>query len=86
MKQRLTRIGLTAATLMLSGLCLPTTGCVAGLRPQIGSTPTLSRQERYARIGRNWGLEFQMINDDIDAALMLRPVSGLTIWTVPQSP
>ena len=83
MKQRLPRIGFLAAVLFLSGLCLPTTGCVSGLRPEFGSTPTLSRQERYARIGRNWGLEYQMINDDIDSILLLRPVSGLTQWSTP---
>lgn len=88
MKQRLSRIGLAAATLLLCGLCLPHLGCLGppGLRPQFGSTPTLSRQERFARIQRNWNLEYQMISDDIDSALLLRPVSGLTVWTVPQSP
>jgi len=80
MKQRQIRLGSLAAVLFLCGL---SSGCVEGLRPQIGSTPTLSRQERYARIGRNWGLEYQMINDDIDTILLLRPASGLTQWSVP---
>lgn len=82
MMQRLSRLGLLSAVL-LSGVCVSQTGCVEGLRPQLGSTPTLSRQERFARIGRNWGLEFQMISDDVDALLLLRPVSGLTVWNVP---
>jgi hypothetical protein len=82
MKQRLS-LGSLAAVLFLCGLCLPSSGCVQGLRPEIGSTPTLSRQERYAKIGRNWGLEYQMMNDDIDSVLLLRPVSGLTQWSVP---
>ena len=50
MKQRLSRLGSLLAILFLCGL---SSGCVEGLRPQLGSTPTLSRQERYARIGRN---------------------------------
>lgn len=86
MKQRLFRLGLAASSLMLGGLCVPSGGCVEGLRPQFGSTPTLSRHERFARIGRNWSLEYQMISDDVDAILLLRPVSGLTVWTMQQSP
>ena len=88
MKQRLSRLGLLSAlfgSFVLSGLLLSQSGCASprGLRPQLGSTPTLSRQERYARISRNWGLEFQMLSDDIDSLLLLRPETGLTQWNVP---
>ncbi len=83
MTQRLSRVGFLSAAMLISGLCLSQTGCVQGLRPEFGSTPTLSRQERFARISRNWGLESQMINDDIDNLLLLRPESGLTVWNVP---
>ena len=84
MKLRFTRISCVTTTLILSGLCLSDIGCgPPGLKPGWGSTPTLSREERYTRISRNWSLEYQMINDDIDSILLLRPVSGLTEWTVP---
>ena len=86
MKLRFTRVGCVATTLLLSALCLSDIGCgPPGLKPGWGSTPTLSRSVRFTRISRKWSLEYQMINDDIDSALMLRPVSGLTEWTVQQS-
>ena len=86
MNLRFTRIGCLAASLLLSGLCVADIGCgPPGLKPGIGSTPTLSREERFTRISRNWSLEYQMMNDDIDSVLLLRPVSGLTEWTVQTS-
>ena len=84
MKLRFTRVGCVATTLLLSALCLSDIGCgPPGLKPGWGSTPTLSRSERFTRISRNWSLEYQMINDDIDSILLLRPVSGLTQWSTP---
>ena len=83
MTQRSPRfIAVTGALLL--GAALTQTGCSSELGPEWGSTPTLTRQERYAEIQRNWGLELQMMNDDIDHLLLLRPVSGLTEWNVPQ--
>lgn len=63
----------------LALLCLSITGVfmVAGCE-----TPTLSSRERGQAISRNMGLEWQMMQDDIDHALLLRPVSVLTRWNV----
>ena len=75
------RLAAAALLIGLSALSLP--GCARGLAPQFGSTPTFSTRERFARIGRNINLESQMANDDIDHLLLLRPVTGLTEWSVP---
>lgn len=52
---------------------LSSTGC---------STPAYSAKERGQMIARNWGLEWQMLNEDIDDALLLRPMSTLSRWNV----
>ena len=72
MKQRLTRILLGIVILGMTGITQ--LGC---------STPTYSSKERFAQIKRNWGLEWQMVNEDVDHVLLLRPASGLTPWNVP---
>lgn len=46
------------------------------------ATPAYSGVERGEMIARNIELEWRMINDDVDSILLLRPVSGLTIWHV----
>jgi hypothetical protein len=46
------------------------------------STPAYSARERANLIGRNWGLEWQQMQDDVDHALLLRPVSILSTWHV----
>ncbi|MFT3788097.1 MAG: hypothetical protein QM770_18310 [Tepidisphaeraceae bacterium] len=46
------------------------------------STPGYSAEERGQMIARNMGLEWQMMQDDIDHALMLRPVSMQSRWNV----
>ncbi len=57
-----------------------TIGCA---RPnEIGWTPVYTTGERLDLIARNWDMEGKMIQDDIDAALMLRPMSGLTLWHI----
>jgi hypothetical protein len=56
-------------SVLLLGLC----GC---------ETPAYSTQERFQLIGRNWGYEYEQINDDVDSALLLRPATGLTQWNV----
>ena len=67
---------LTAA----SALSLLSTGCA---RPnEIGWTPAYSLSERTNLIARNWDLEGKMMQDDIDSALLLRPVTQLTTWHV----
>jgi hypothetical protein len=58
--------------LVLAGL-IQLTGC---------STPAYSARERANLIGRNIALEWQMMQDDIDRTLMLRPMTTLTKWHV----
>lgn len=45
-------------------------------------TPAYSTQERFQLIGRNWGYEYEQLNDDVDSALLLRPATRLTQWNV----
>lgn len=60
-------------------LCLT----VTGLFMTVGcETPVLSAKERGLAIQRNMGLEWQFMQDDIDNALLLRPVSVLSRWNV----
>ncbi len=75
---RLLLIPAIAAALSSASLL---SGC--GSAPIVGDTPIFSSKERFARISRNWGLELKMLNDDLDRALLLRPVSTLTEWNVP---
>jgi hypothetical protein len=42
------------------------------------STPLYSGKERGNKIARNIGLEFQMMQDDIDHVLLLRPSTTLS--------
>lgn len=63
----------------LALLCLSLTGVFMATGCE---TPTLSARERGQAISRNMGLEWQMLQDDIDNALLLRPVSTLTRWNV----
>jgi hypothetical protein len=50
-----------------------TTGC---------ETPGYTSQERFQRIYRNWGWEYEQVNDDIDSVLLLRPASHLSEWNI----
>ncbi len=60
-------------------ICLAT----AGMLMTVGcETPVYSAKERGQAISRNVGLEWQMLQDDVDNALLLRPVSVLTRWNV----
>ena len=74
-----------AALVVAGGLVAATsTGCARG--PNAGeftATPVYGTGERFSRIGRNIDIELKMLNDDLDRALLLRPVSGLTEWNVP---
>ena len=60
-------------TLMAGLLLLGSTGC---------QTPAYSSQERFQMIGRNWGYEYEQINDDVDTFWLLRPATELTVWHV----
>jgi hypothetical protein len=46
------------------------------------ATPAYSTQERFQLIGRNWGYEYEQIQDDVDHVMLLRPATHLTFWNV----
>ncbi len=50
-----------------------TTGC---------ETPGYSTQERFQRIGRNWGYEYEQINQDVDYIFLLDRATKLTEWNI----
>jgi len=63
--------------LMIGSLSI---GCA---RPnEIGWTPAYTTGERADMIARNWDMEGKMMQDDIDHALLLRPMSQMTDWHV----
>ncbi len=87
---RLPRLGRPAHFLLAAACLAPAAfvagGCGGARGPAAGeftATPIFSTKERFTRIGRNIDIELKMMNDDIDRALLLRPVSGLTEWNVP---
>lgn len=63
----------------IAGLLL----CGAATTAGVGcSTPAYTAKERANAIGRTMSLEWKMAQDDIDHALLLRPVTNLTVWHV----
>jgi len=80
------RLVTTAAGAVLIAAGLTNGGCVLLDAPRYGeitATPLFSTEERTTRILRNIDLELKMLNDDLDRALLLRPVSGLTVHNIP---
>lgn len=69
MKKLALMASMAAATLGLSSL----TGC---------GNPGYDTQDRFSRIGRNWGYEYQQIQQDVDHLLLLDPATHLTFWNV----
>ncbi|MGF1635021.1 MAG: hypothetical protein ACFCVE_14305 [Phycisphaerae bacterium] len=65
----------------LSVAALALTGCQSDY-DVYGSTPAYSLNERMQQISRNQNMEGRMRQDDIDSALLLRPVSMMTTWKV----
>lgn len=64
--------------LLLLGFTL--TGCA---RPgEFGYGVAYSLEERNRLIARNWDLEGKQLVDDVDHALLLRPLTNLSIWNV----
>jgi hypothetical protein len=59
--------------LIVAGGMVWLTGC---------ETPAYTSQERFQRIGRNWGYEYEQINDDIDEIFLLRPADHLSQWNI----
>jgi hypothetical protein len=58
---------------LLAGGMMLLTGC---------ETPGYTSQERFQQIGRNWGWEYEQINDDLDELFLLRPASHLSPWNI----
>ena len=46
------------------------------------ATPAYSSKERGQQIARNWDMEWKMLQDDVDQALLLRPMSTLSRWNI----
>ena len=67
------RIVLLGVAVLGGAMLMSSTGC---------ETPAYTAQERFQLIGRNWGFEYEQINDDIDDVFLLRPSSHLTQWNV----
>lgn len=67
-----------SAVLMFAAVL--TTGCA---RPfEVGWGVAYSSDERGKMIARNWDYEGKQIVDDIDSALLLRPMGHLTMWNL----
>jgi hypothetical protein len=64
---------LAILAILSTGFLSSSTGC---------ATPAYSAQERFQLIGRNWGYEWEQIQDDIDYGLLLRPAGHLSTWNV----
>jgi hypothetical protein len=45
-------------------------------------TPAYSAKERGQQIARNWNMEGKMLTDDVDNALLLRPMTTLSRWNI----
>ena len=58
---------------ILAGGMMFTSGC---------ETPAYTAQERGQLISRNWGFEYEQINDDLDHLFLLRPAGHLTEWDI----
>ncbi len=69
MKKLALMASMATATAGLSSL----TGC---------GTPGYSTEERFSRIGRNWGYEYEQIQQDVDYIFELDPATHLTHWNV----
>ena len=64
--------------MILGSLALLGAGCA---RPfEIGYDVGYSTGERHNQIARNWDLEGKQLVEDVDHALLLRPVGTLTYW------
>ena len=58
---------------VVAGSMIFTSGC---------ETPGYTSQERFQRIGRNAGYQYEQINDDVDNLFLLRPTEHLSQWNL----
>ena len=58
---------------VLAGMAITLPGC---------NTPAYSTRERHQMWGRTARFEWEQAQDDIDSALLLRPLTRDTIWNV----
>ncbi|WP_428937385.1 hypothetical protein [Fontivita pretiosa] len=65
------RMALVVLALLMGGCARPF---------EVGWSPAYSARERHQQIARNWDWEGKQLVDDIDRALLLRPMGHLTIW------
>ena len=69
-----------AASVVLLFSAVLSTGCA---RPfEWGYSVAYTTDERHKMIARNWDYEGKQMIDDIDSALLLRPMSHLTLWNL----
>lgn len=73
MRKKSVLLGLIAVSSMMGGCARPF---------EIGWSPAHTTGERMQMIARNWDMEGKMIVDDVDHALLLQPMSGLTPWHI----
>jgi hypothetical protein len=67
----------------VSVLALAGVSQVGCARPgEFGYTPAYTTKERGEQIARNWDIEGKQAMDDLDAILLLRPASKMSIWSV----
>jgi hypothetical protein len=71
-------------TLVACGFMFLAGGCMDSRidKVDVFATPGYSGAERGDLIARNMEMEWRMINDDVDTLLLLRPMSGLSLWNV----
>ena len=69
--------------LALFGLLLAATSLTGCARPwELGWDPAYTADERGKQMARNWDYEGKQIVEDIDHALLLRPMGHLTQWNL----
>jgi hypothetical protein len=64
---------------LVASLSLAAASLLAGC---MNDTPTLTGDERFAQIGRNFQYEQLQLNDDLDNLFLLRPSDTLTPYDV----
>lgn len=71
--RKVVALGLLVVSLLSVGCARPN---------EIGWTPAYTAHERGDQIARNWDMEGKQLVEDVDHALLLRPMGQLTDWYV----